>query len=136
MESGVDDVVGPYTPDGVSGNLRGELYSAWSIDVPASDNSKVRWPDLMLFTRYHYQTSLVQAEEVSKPDTGTIFNGHHAAPGTNAVILGIRGPGVRPGSYEDETALADVAPTLYRLLGVAAPENVDGKVLDTILSPP
>jgi len=135
MESGIDNVEGPYAHDGVIGNLRGELYSAWSIDVPSSDNSKVRWPDLMLFTRHHFQTSLVQSALVNKPDFGTIFNGHHAAIETTNVVLAMRGPGILPGSYDQPASLSDIAPTLYRLLGISTPDGVDGQVLENALAP-
>jgi predicted AlkP superfamily pyrophosphatase or phosphodiesterase len=136
MESGIDNVEGYLTQDGILGNLRGELYSAWSIDVPSSDNSKVRWPDLMFFTRHRVQTSLVQTNVLTKPALGTIFNGHHASLGTTSVILSMRGPGIRPGTYDQSASLADIAPTLYRLIGVAMPENVDGIVLEPILVSP
>lgn len=136
MDDGVDNVEGSISADGVLGNLRGELYSAWSIDVPTDDNSKIRWPDLMVFTRYHFQTSLLQATRLDGPDIGTIFNGHHAAPSTTQVILGLRGPGIESGVYDVAASLVDVAPTLYRLLGMPAPENVDGEVLESILKAP
>src|SRR5206468_1843669 len=38
MDAGVDNVEGPFARDGIAGNRLGELYSEWSIDVPATDN--------------------------------------------------------------------------------------------------
>ena len=43
------------------------------------------------------------------------------------------GPGIRPGVYGGAVSLADIVPTLYRLLGVAPPGNVNGRSLDEIL---
>jgi arylsulfatase A-like enzyme len=50
------------------------------------------------------------------------------------VVLVASGPGIQPGVYAGAASLADIAPTLYRLLGVTAPDNVDGRVLDEILA--
>jgi arylsulfatase A-like enzyme len=134
MDSGVDGVEGRFAEDGVTGNRHGELYSEWSIDVPVTDNSKVRWPDLIFFTRNHFQTLLSDASLGATSWVGTPFHGNHGSRRTADVILVASGPGIQPGTYPGAASLVDIAPTLYRLLGVAAPGNVNGRVLDEILS--
>jgi predicted AlkP superfamily pyrophosphatase or phosphodiesterase len=135
MDSGVDDVEGPMAADGISGNLRGELYSEWSIDGTDTSVPKVRWPDLFIFTRFNYQNTLIRSNDISPSRSGSPFNGHHGSRGTSHVILSVSGPGLRPGAYGDVATLADLAPTLYRLLGIAPPGHVDGKPLLGVLAP-
>jgi predicted AlkP superfamily pyrophosphatase or phosphodiesterase len=50
------------------------------------------------------------------------------------VALIIAGPGVRPGRYERRVSVADLAPTLARLLGVTPLEKLDGRVLTEALA--
>jgi predicted AlkP superfamily pyrophosphatase or phosphodiesterase len=134
MDSGVDDVEGPMTADGIAANLRGELYSEWSVDGTDPTVPKVRWPDLFIFTRYNYQNALIRSNSISPSQTGSPFNGHHGSRRTADVILALSGPGIQPGAYGDAATLADLAPTLYRLLGIAPPGHVDGKALLGILA--
>ena len=54
----------------------------------------------------------------------------HGPPG----ILVMHGPGVRPGAIERAHVL-DLFPTLLHLLGVAVPEDGDGRVLTELLAP-
>ena len=61
------------------------------------------------------------------------MTGVHGSRRSAEVILVMSGPGIQPGVYGSEASLADIAPTLYRLLGVTAPGNVNGRVLDEIL---
>ncbi|PYQ11277.1 MAG: hypothetical protein DMF80_22095 [Acidobacteria bacterium] len=133
MDSGIDNVEGPFAKDAVPGNREGELYSEWCIDVPALDNSKARWPDLFVFTRSHFRTVLSTSSLSSSSLSGTPMTGVHGSRRSAEVILVMSGPGIQPGVYGSEASLADIAPTLYRLLGVTAPGNVNGRVLDEIL---
>jgi hypothetical protein len=50
------------------------------------------------------------------------------------VALIIAGPGVRPGRYPRRVSVADLAPTLARLLGVTPLEKLDGRVLTEALT--
>ena len=135
MDDGTDGVEGPFAKDGVLGNREGELYSEWSIDVPDTGNSKVRWPDLFIFTRHHFRTVMSGGSLSSPSGSGTPMNGVHGSRDSAEVVLMMSGPGIARGIYGGEASLADIAPTLYRLLGVVPPGNVNGKVLDEILSP-
>jgi predicted AlkP superfamily pyrophosphatase or phosphodiesterase len=130
MDSGVDGAGRAFIGDGVVGNRKGELYSEWTIDAPAA-GGKILWPDLFLYTRRHFRTNF--STRVSSSGDRVPFEGIHGGPGTTNVLLLASGPGIRPGVYTAPASLADIAPTLYRLLGVAAPANVDGRVLDEIL---
>ena len=44
------------------------------------------------------------------------------------------GDDVPPGRSAERVATVDVAPTLARLAGVTAPADLDGRVLDAVLS--
>jgi predicted AlkP superfamily pyrophosphatase or phosphodiesterase len=132
MDSGIDDVDGPTAKDGLPGNKRGELYSEWNIDLATADNTKVKWPDLFIFLRDHFRTKI--STKLSSSSDGPPLNGVHGSRSSAEVVLVASGPGIQPGVYAGAASLADIAPTLYRLLGVTAPDNVDGRVLDEILS--
>jgi hypothetical protein len=133
MDSGVDNVEGPFGLDGVAGNHRGELYSEWSINGIDNGVPRVRWPDLFTFNRFHFQNALIRSDGVSGSQTGSQFNGHHGSLGAAEVLLALRGPGIQAGPYDGASTLADLAPTLYRLLGIVAPAHVDGRVLEEVL---
>jgi predicted AlkP superfamily pyrophosphatase or phosphodiesterase len=134
MDSGIDNVEGPFAKDGIVGNRLGELYSEWSIDVPDTDNSKVRWPDLFIFMRNHFGTVLSPNSLSSGTGSGTPLIGVHGSRRSAEVVLIMSGPGIQPGVYGAEASIADIAPTLYRLLGVTPPGNVNGRALDEILA--
>ena len=131
METGVDSATGGLTP--AAGAHRGSLYSEWNIDQPNPNNTKVRWPDVMFFTHrpFHTVTTRVNLEGSNWP--GYPFQGDHGSAHSADVVLAIGGPGIRPGAYDAAASLTDIAPTLYRLIGAAAPANVDGRVLEEIL---
>jgi hypothetical protein len=134
MDTGVDARLGVVAEDGIQGNGRGELYSAWSIDRPATDNSKVRWADLLVFTLQPFQAAVNKSSVIDDDESDfTIYIGNHAAPGTADVILAIRGPGVRRGRFQEPVSLVDVTPTVYEILGLSRPANVDGRALGQIL---
>jgi predicted AlkP superfamily pyrophosphatase or phosphodiesterase len=131
MDTGVDAVSGPFGGDGLGGNHRGELYSEWSIEAPVTDNSKVRWPDLFVFTRGHFRTEVTS--EVSQSGSGAPMTGVHGAPSSADVIAGLAGPGIRAGTHDQPATLADLGATLFALLGGRAPSTADGQVLHGIL---
>jgi predicted AlkP superfamily pyrophosphatase or phosphodiesterase len=131
MESGVDGRLGAIARDGSS---RGELYSAWSIERPATDNSKVRWPDLFVFSLAPFQPSVDKTTTIDDVENNlTVYVGNHSSPGTDRVLLAVHGPGVRRGVFPGKANLVDVAPTLYEILGFSRPAHVDGQVLEQIL---
>ncbi len=135
MESGIDNVAGHVLEDGITGNERGELYSEWAVEFPAPDASKVRWPHLMVFNRFRHQNALVGTQKLTKAVPGPSTIGTHASFSSVSVPLLMRGAGIASGVYPEDVTLADIVPTLYQLLGLTAPPNVDGKVLGQILSP-
>ena len=42
----------------------------------------------------------------------------------------LRGPGIRPGVYEEPVALVDIAPTLAQVLALPVPAGLEGAVLE------
>lgn len=67
--------------------------------------------------------------EVISPAFGP--TGDHRLDG----VLIAHGPAVRAGSRPEGANLLDIAPTLLHLLGVPAPDDLDGRVLSEILDP-
>ncbi|MGH2543006.1 MAG: hypothetical protein ACRDIB_09425, partial [Ardenticatenaceae bacterium] len=123
MDTGVDSVFGRFGRDG--GPHRGEMYSEWLMDYPAE--GKVLWPDLFIFTRYRLQ---------GKPLGQTPYYaiGGHSGPTTMNVLHALRSPFFAPGTYSgQDTALVDIIPTIYQVVGWQAPNSFDGRVLDEIL---
>jgi len=132
MDSGRDGATGVFGANDLVGDRRGELYSEWSIDAPVTDNSKVRWPDLFVFTRDHFRTK-ISTNLASIPGAGPPLNGVHGGPSSGDILLMIGGPGVRPGTYGAAVSTADLGATVFELLRVPPPANVDGRVLHEIL---
>jgi hypothetical protein len=133
MDSGVDGVAGPIAEDGALGNKRGELFSEWNIDFPVANNGKVRWPDFIVFNRSHFQNVMTSSNNLGGAIPLTFTIGHHGSIQTSRIPLAIRGPGVRSGIYERNITLADVAPTLYEILGLDGPEHIDGLVVEEMV---
>ena len=124
MDSGVDSVLGRFGRDG--GPRRGELYSEWLIDYPVEDNSKVVWPDLIVYTTYRLQ--------MKNTTTLPVMIGGHSGTLTQPVLFALKGPPFAHGLFdEQDTALSDVMPTLYDAIGWTPPANVDGRVMTEIL---
>ena len=127
METGVDSVLGRFGRDG--GPSHGELYSEWLIEHPVDDNSKVMWPEMIIYSRYRYQ--LLNSTSLSK-----MAGGHSGLP-TVPTLLALKGPDFATGIFSAQDAsLVDIVPTLYHVLGLTAPGNVDGRVLTEILLEP
>lgn len=125
MESGVDGVLGRIAQNG--GLKHAELYSEWYIDYPVDDQTKPRWPDLMGFTLHRYQG--VYTGSLSCHAVG----GHGGIGDVQDIPLIIRGPGIKRGAFSEAVYPADIAPTIYQLLGWVTPKSVDGRVLNEIL---
>jgi hypothetical protein len=58
-------------------------------------------------------------------------SGHHREDG----IFLARGPAVRAGLYLEGARIIDLAPTILHVLGVPAPADMDGRVLEEIFTP-
>jgi len=59
----------------------------------------------------------------------TAKSGHHRDDG----ILAAAGPGIRPGPVSQKARIIDLAPTILCLQGVAAPDDMDGRVLEDLI---
>jgi predicted AlkP superfamily phosphohydrolase/phosphomutase len=66
-----------------------------------------------------------------RPSQTSEWGGTHRLHG----ILIARGPGLKKGVGIENARLIDLAPTLLHLLGVPVPEDMDGKVLESIFQP-
>lgn len=135
MDSGIDSVIGQFGGDGIAGNRRGEMYSEWNIDYPVTGFSKVRWPDLWIFTRdrlelFRHINPLINGGVVHTP-----LMASHGTPESSWIPLALRGPGIRNGVYNEPVTLVDVAPTLYHLLDLPQPDHVDGQAIMSALLP-
>lgn len=86
-----------------------------------------RLPDLVLHTDRARYVSFGHADfgsnKVIEPSIGQ--TGHHHMVG----IVGLRGPGVRPGLPLAEASILDLAPTILHYLGLPVPSYMDGRVL-------
>ena len=89
--------------------------------------SEARLPDLVLHTDRAKYVSFGHADfgsnRIIEPSTGQ--TGHHHMEG----VIGLRGPGVRPGVKLEGASLLDPAPTILHYLGLPVPEYMDGHVL-------
>ena len=89
--------------------------------------SAARLPDLVLHTDRAKYVSFGHADfgsnHIIEPSTGQ--TGHHHMEG----VIGLRGPGVRPGARLEGASLLDPAPTILHYLGLPVPEYMDGRVL-------
>lgn len=86
-----------------------------------------RLPDVVLHTDRARYVSFGHADfgsnKVIEPSIGQ--TGHHHMVG----IVGLRGPGVRPGLPLAEASILDLAPTILHYLGLPVPSYMDGRVL-------
>lgn len=89
--------------------------------------SAYRLPDLVLHTDRAKYVSFGHADfgsnriiELSAGQTG-----HHHMVG----VVGLKGPGVAPGTLLPEESLLDLAPTILHYLGLPVPSYMDGRVL-------
>lgn len=68
-------------------------------------------------------------------DHGWSYNpkniGHYHAP--DGVLIA-SGPGIKNGELQQEPSVADIAPTTLALLGIAVAQDLDGQVIDAMLS--
>ena len=49
------------------------------------------------------------------------------------VPLILSGPGIRPGVYAEPVAIVDIAPTLAHMLGLTAPNALEGIILEHVI---
>jgi predicted AlkP superfamily phosphohydrolase/phosphomutase len=87
-------------------------------------------PDLFFFTRDMSYKAMGLSDFASNSVFDDLYGtyGHHRMNG----LLMLSGPGVRSGEHIEGARLIDLAPTIYALMGVAAPPGLDGQVLDRL----
>lgn len=92
-----------------------------------------RAPDLFFFTR----DMKYKAMGLTDFGSNNVFDelyGTHAHHHMNGLFI-LRGLGVRQGEQVEGARLIDLAPTIYALMGVPIPRDVDGKVLHQAFAP-
>ncbi len=97
---------------------REEIYSGPYLD---------RTPDLLVQPRGWEYMAFGHADFGSNRlvEGITGLSGHHRPEG----VLILAGAGVRPGLRLEKVSILDLAPTILHALGVAVPEELDGRVL-------
>jgi arylsulfatase A-like enzyme len=146
MKTGVDSD-NAYLPDDVKKIAEPmELYSEYYIEHPAPPGEKIRWPDLLIFYRGHYQAA-VPGDAIIKGVNGvgqrmpvfrraaSRFVGIHGSEGTTHVPMVFCGPTVRKNQDMNSPAmLHDIMPTICTMLGWKPPETAAGKSLEEIIT--
>jgi len=91
-----------------------------------------RLPDLVLHTDRARYVSFGHADfgsnKIIEPSIGQ--TGHHHMVG----VVGLKGPGVRPGLALNEASILDLAPTILHYMGLPVPDYMDGRVLEQAFS--
>lgn len=124
MQTGVD------ARTGVRFGGPDEMYSEFFAEHHSGGVDMARWPDfLVLFTEtahilpLHFDPNLGEEEILE----GEAFQGGHGLFRTQPVVLVVHGPGVPAGQVvTGAVGLADIAPSLYELLGWPTPFHVQG----------
>ena len=80
----------------------------------------------------HRWRRLCRWRTVPRGPTTTAEHGQPSEDDAHVALI-IAGAGVRPGRYSRRVQVADIAPTLARLLGVPPLETLDGRVLSEAL---
>jgi len=112
-------VAGYFTAGGA-----GSVHNEWELRFRNSFHP-VRSGDVMLSYRPEYVESLEQDRGVSY---GSLYNYDALVP------MGFYGPQFRVGEHEQTVEAVDLAPTLARVLGVAAPSSSTGRPLAEALA--
>lgn len=86
-------------------------------------------PDLTLVLDDHGFVSVVRSHEIIWPRP-TITGTHYPLG-----VLAACGPGIRRGAELDEQSILDIAPTLLHSLGLAIPEDFEGRVIEAVFDP-
>ena len=92
-----------------------------------------RAPDLFFFTRGMKYKAMGLTDFGSNKVFDDLY-GTHAHHRMNGLFI-LRGPGVRQGERIEGARLVDLAPTIYTLMGVPIPQDLDGQVLCQVFAP-
>jgi predicted AlkP superfamily phosphohydrolase/phosphomutase len=92
-----------------------------------------RAPDLFFFTHDMKYKAMGLTDFGSNKVFDELY-GTHAHHRMNGLFI-LRGPGVRQGEQIQGARLIDLAPTIYSLMGVPIPQDVDGQPLHQVFAP-
>ena len=109
---------------------REELYHGPFLDK--APDLLVEWADYTFWGRGRYDSRAPIFETQKTIDLTDIpLTGTHRPEG----ILIANGKGIRAGAVIDESRILDMAPTIMSLLSIAPPKEMDGKILNELLTP-
>jgi predicted AlkP superfamily phosphohydrolase/phosphomutase len=92
-----------------------------------------RAPDLFFFTRDMKYKAMGLTDFGSNKVFDDLY-GTHAHHRMNGLFI-LRGPSVRQGEQIQGARLIDLAPTIYSLMGVPIPQDLDGQPLRQVFAP-
>jgi predicted AlkP superfamily phosphohydrolase/phosphomutase len=75
----------------------------------------------------------IERADPSRPENLQFFTNKSGTHRDDGIFLA-HGPGIRPAAAVDGARIIDLAPTLLSLLGVPAPDDMDGRVLEEIFT--
>ncbi|MEM1432621.1 MAG: alkaline phosphatase family protein [Pseudomonadota bacterium] len=107
------------------------LHRSQQLDIPLLEQQAWRYFDTVV-------GSLVG--QLNRQDYLFLVSNHSVAKERNHnfyatdPILVARGPGIRSGGIIEGATIADIAPTLLRIFGFAAPHPADGRVMDGLFT--
>ena len=83
-------------------------------------------PDVSIMPADGLSISILRSEDAFRPRE--TVRGNHRFDG----IFIAAGPGVRPGEQVEDVSILDVTPLILRALGLAAPDDLDGRLPDVL----
>lgn len=116
----------------VSDNNRSLVDKIWDCSKSYGredwKQEKREGPDLIVKLRDGYSASLSLdplGRIIDYPISSEVHGGHKRDG-----VFAMKGKGIKKGKKISEASVLDIAPTVYEMLGVPIPDNLDGRVLD------
>jgi predicted AlkP superfamily phosphohydrolase/phosphomutase len=109
------------------------IAEIWRGDGLFQGKYAERAPDLFFFTRDMKYKAMGLTDFGSNRVFDDLY-GTHAHHRMNG-LFALSGPGIRQGEQIEGARLVDLAPTIYALMGVPIPRDLDGQVLLQVLCP-
>ena len=111
----------------VSRMIRGRELFGDAVDRGAPD-LVLLMRDLSYITRQGYEFGHAAGQVFGEPAS------HETGSHREIGIAVLCGPAIKTAPWHEPVSIADLAPTLLRLLGVAAPATMDGRILEEVLA--
>jgi predicted AlkP superfamily phosphohydrolase/phosphomutase len=107
--------------------IRGRALFGDAVEAGAPD-LVLMMRDLSYITRQGYEFGHAGGQVFGVPAS------HETGSHREIGIAVLSGPGIKRGGWQEPVSIADLAPTLLQLLGIAAPGNMEGRVLSELLT--